>query len=162
MVDPADVDESPADGEAASTLVARLSALKASTVASRHDGAVVVAADTVVVVDGEILGKPADAADAALMLERLSGRSHQVITGMTVAADADLVTVTTDTEVAFRPLSTAEIDWYVATGEPFDKAGAYALQGIAACFVTAIDGSPDSVIGLSLAGFVDAVSRVGA
>lgn len=142
------------------TLVTRLALAKAETIALRHRGRTVVGADTVVVVDDEILGKPTDAADAATMLGRLSGRIHHVVTGLAVVGvegGADVATppagplVTSEcTEVSIRTLAPAEIAWYVGTGEPLDKAGAYAIQGGAALFVERVVGSYDNVVGLPL------------
>jgi septum formation protein len=110
----------------------------------------VVAADTIVVVDGAVLGKPADARDAAAMLRRLSGRTHEVITGVAVRRDGATRSGTARTLVTFRPLTDADIEDYVRTGEPLDKAGAYAIQGAAGGFVTELDGDADTVVGLSL------------
>ncbi|HXM53902.1 MAG TPA: Maf family protein [Candidatus Dormibacteraeota bacterium] len=111
---------------------------------------VVVAADTVVVVDGDVLGKPADAVHAAAMLRRLSGRSHEVVTGIVVRRGTAVGSGHDTARVTFRPLTDAEIDAYVATAEPLDKAGAYAYQGRAGAFVTALAGDADTVIGLPL------------
>lgn len=110
----------------------------------------VVAADTIVVLDGAVLGKPADARDAAAMLRRLSGRTHEVITGVAVRRDGAIRSGAARTRVTFRPLTEADIDDYVRTGEPLDKAGAYAIQGAAGAFVTGLDGDADTVVGLSL------------
>jgi septum formation protein len=118
---------------------------------SRTDDLVVLGADTAVVVDGEVLGKPRDDHDAAVMLARLSGRRHEVLTGVslrTSTAEAGFVEATT---VEFSQLSDAEIAWYVASGEGRDKAGAYAIQGLAARFIPRIDGSYSNVVGLPLA-----------
>lgn len=154
----ADLDETPLPHEDPRAYVARLAAAKAEVVADAAPEAhvVVIGADTAVVVDGQLLGKPVDDTDAARMLRLLSGRSHQVLTGVAVAvarsADASAVRVdVAATEVTFAPLSDDDIAWYLASGEPVDKAGAYALQGRGAVFVASIDGSPDNVIGLPLA-----------
>lgn len=121
----------------------------------RAGGRPVLSADTVVVVAGEILGKPADEADARRMLRLLSGRSHEVMTGVCLrrhegegGTHTSEVAVTT---VEFAPLNDAEIEWYVASGEPRDKAGAYAIQGLASRFVTRVDGSYSNVVGLPVA-----------
>ena len=114
--------------------VARVSRAKALAVA-REPEDVVVAADTIVVLDGTVLGKPVSEADAKAMLAGLSGRTHQVMTGLTVLRGGEALTHTEITDVRFRPLSQAEIDRYVATGEPMDKAGAYGIQGGASVFV---------------------------
>jgi septum formation protein len=112
---------------------------------------VVLGADTVVVVDGDILGKPQDDADAATMLRRLSGRRHEVLTGVSVRTQTDEAGMVETTAVAFSPLSDADIAWYVASGEGRDKAGGYAIQGLAARFIPRIDGSYSNVVGLPLA-----------
>ena len=141
----ADVDESVRPGELPAGYVARLAAEKARAVMDRAAGRRVLAADTAVVIDGEILGKPVDAEDARRMLHRLSGRAHQVMTGVCVAdltrsAQHQQVVVETTT-VQFASLTSEEVDWYVASGEPMDKAGAYADQGLASRYVTRIEGS---------------------
>jgi len=147
-----DVDETLHPGEAPEAYVRRLAEAKARRVAAAHPGRVVLGADTTVVVDGEVLGKPQDAADAARMLESLSGRSHLVLTGVCLIGPAgDARTDAAVTTVEFRPLSAAEIADYVRSGEPMDKAGAYAIQGGAAGFVTRLDGPYDTVVGLPVA-----------
>jgi septum formation protein len=112
---------------------------------------VVLGADTTVVFDGEVLGKPVDGADAARMLRTLGGRTHQVITGVAVAGPAGTLEAAAFTEVAIRALTDEEIAQYIASGEPMDKAGAYAIQGRAAAFVTRVDGSYTNVVGLPVA-----------
>ena len=149
---PADVDERQHEGEEPDTYVCRLANEKAARVAITHPGRVVLGADTTVVVDGEVLGKPQDAAVAASMLGRLSGRSHLVLTGVClIDAGGGAETALATTTVEFRPLTPAEIDNYVASGEPMDKAGAYAIQGLAGAFVTRIHGAYDNVVGLPVA-----------
>jgi septum formation protein len=147
-----DVDETPLGHEDPRRYVARLAAAKAVAVAQRAEaaGAVVLAADTTVELDGTILGKPADAADAARMLHALAGRDHQVHTAVGLAHGGHVHVVTVTTTVSFAPLGPGEIAWYVATGEPMDKAGAYALQGIGGAFVAAVHGSVTNVIGLPM------------
>ncbi len=149
VVRPADVDETPLHGEGPAALVARLSATKAAAVESLPDD-LIIAADTVVVVDGTILGKPVDADDAAGMLGRLSGTTHRVITGVHARRGDDEQSAVETTEISFRPLSEDEIAAYVATGEPMDKAGAFAIQGAAADFVLSMRGSHTNVVGLPL------------
>jgi len=144
----ADVDESLLPGESAPDAAERLAREKAAAVASDERGAVVVAADTIVVVDGEAFGKPRDRAEAAAMLRRLQGRRHDVVTGVAVAANGALFSGRETTAVFFAPMSDREIDAYVATGEPDDKAGAYAVQGIGGLFVERVEGSPSNVVGL--------------
>ncbi len=148
---PADVDETPEPGETPAQLVRRLALAKAAAVAARHPGAVVLAADTIVARDGVIFGKPIDPADACRMLRRLAGGAHDVLTGFCVVGPRgevdDGVVVS---HVEFRPLSDEEIKAYVDSGEPLDKAGAYAIQGGAAAFVTRIEGSYSNIVGLPL------------
>jgi septum formation protein len=152
----ADVDETPLPNEPADTYVSRLAAAKAGKAAAHLrrtlQDAVVIAADTVVVVENQILGKPADADDARRMLRLLSGKSHEVRTGLAIVADpaeAPGVQVAT-TRVHFAALTESDIDAYLATGEPFDKAGAYGIQGIGGKFVTGIEGCYFNVMGLPL------------
>lgn len=152
-----DVDETPSVGEAPTALVARLASAKAAAV----DGPFVLAADTVVDVDGVIFGKPVDDDDARRMLASLSGRSHAVHTGVALRHDGTTAVEVVTTTVRFVELDTEQIDRYVATGEPADKAGAYAVQGRAGAFVASIDGSPSNVIGLPLATVVRMLDDVG-
>jgi len=155
IVQPADVDETPIPGESARDCAERLAREKALKIWRSRPHDVVLGADTVVVIDGEILGKPADAEDAARMLRKLSGREHQVITGVCVAgirAGADeAVTGSETTLVTVTAISEEEIREYVATGEPMDKAGAYAIQGIAARWIPRIEGDYSNVVGLPVA-----------
>ncbi len=144
-----DLDETLYAGEAPEAYVRRLAAAKARYVAATHPGRLVLGADTTVVVDGEVLGKPRDAADAARMLGQLSGRSHVVLTGVCLIGPAGETRIESAvTTVEFRPLEDAEIAGYVDSGEPMDKAGAYAIQGGAAGFVTRLDGDYSNVVGL--------------
>lgn len=157
---PADIDETPLAGESPFALVERLAASKAQAVAEAHAqaGEIVLAADTIVTVDDEALGKPADDADARAMLRRLSGRTHQVATGVCLLRAAgddmpaaqDVFSVVTD--VTFYDLTDEEIDAYVASGEPADKAGAYGIQGVGGrMLVRGIDGDFYNVVGLPIA-----------
>lgn len=155
---PADIDESLRPGESPSTYVARLSAEKARVVAGQvGPDVLVVAADTTVDVDGQILEKPLDEADACRMLGLLSGRTHFVHTGVTVVSPGPgsgvprVATIVVETAVEFVELTPATLEWYVGTGEPFDKAGAYAIQGAGGALVRRVDGSVTNVIGLPLA-----------
>jgi septum formation protein len=148
LVDAADVDESTRPGEAAAPYAERLAREKAALVSRRHAGECVVGADTVVVVDGQILGKPIDAADARRMLRLLSGRSHDVLTAVAVARDGTLASRVEKSVVEMRNISEAEVVSYVATGEPMDKAGAYAIQGGAGPFVQRVSGDFDTIVGL--------------
>ncbi len=152
-VRPVDVDESPLDGESPEPYVLRLARAKALAGAP-NEREIVLAADTIVALDGDLLGKPRDAADAGRMLERLSGRGHEVLTGVAVAGAPDgraaLRAEVERTRVRFAELSPAEIEWYVRSGEPLDKAGAYAIQGLGALFVTRLEGNYSNVVGLPL------------
>lgn len=158
-VAPADVDETWRNGEPPAEHAERLAREKAEAV--RRPGAVTVAADTIVVVDGAILGKPADAAEARAMLARLAGRGHVVHTAIAVAYGARLASGVVSTRVWFRPLDAATIAAYVATGEPLDKAGAYGIQGYGAVLVDRIEGDYFTVMGLGLARLVDLLGEVG-
>ena len=122
--------------------------LKAGSVAARHPDAVVIGADTIVVLDGEIFGKPDGVRGAAQMLARLSGRRHEVITGLVICAGGKVFTAAEVTEVYFGEMTAAEIRDYVATGEPLDKSGSYALQGGATKFIEKINGDWSNVVGL--------------
>lgn len=144
----ADVDETPRPDEAPRALAERLARAKVTVEA--HDDALVVAADTVVAVGAETLGKPRDGDDARSMLELLSGREHEVLTGVAVRRHGRVAADVAATRVRFRPLRATEIDWYLATGEPRDKAGGYGLQGAGAALVAGIEGSHTNVIGLPL------------
>jgi len=150
-LDTAQIDESPRPGEPPAALVARLARAKAEVVAARRPDAWILAADTIVEIDGEILGKPADAREAVDMLSRLAGREHRVFTGFTLLAPGgDHRSGTVESRVLFRPLDAHRIESYVATGEPLDKAGSYAIQGRGAGLVARVDGSFTNVIGLPL------------
>jgi len=151
-VDPADVDERVHPGEPAVLYVDRVARLKAAAVALRHPHRIVVAADTVVLRDDEILGKPRDTVEAHRMLQLLSGRTHDVLTAVAVAARGDLHSHLERTTVWFAPISEVDIAWYVTTGEPLDKAGGYAIQGRASRFIPRIEGSYSNVVGLPIAG----------
>jgi septum formation protein len=150
-VDAADVDETPLHAEDAAAYVARVARAKAVVVARRHPpSAVILAADTTVVVDGGVLGKPKDNADATRMLSLLSGRAHDVLTAVVIRrGDVERVEVVS-TQVTFLDLTAGDIAWYVQTGEPEGKAGAYGIQGRAARFVDRIDGSWSNVVGLPI------------
>jgi len=158
--DPVDVDERVRRGERPVAYVRRLARAKARAAALRHPCAVVVGADTAVILRGHILGKPEDAADAARMLGLLSGRWHEVLTGVAVARDRRLLDAVASTRVLFATLSREEIEWYVSSGEPGDKAGAYGIQGLAARFVERVDGSCSNVVGLPVAEVYRLLSRL--
>lgn len=157
---PADVDEAPHPDEAPDVLVARLARSKAEATDHGRDQ-VVIAADTVVVLGDEILGKPTGADDARRMLEALSGTTHRVLTGVHLSRDGRHAAAVESTSVRFRVLSGDEIAAYVATGEPLDKAGAYGIQGAGGMFVESISGSDSNVIGLPLATVVRLAAEVG-
>ncbi len=145
----ADIDESVVGDEVPVDYVRRLSIGKAAAV-SVPAGTLVIAADTTVDVDGLILGKPADEAEAMAMLAAISGRRHQVHTGVTVRVDDRSATAVVSTDVDIAVIDEATMTWYVATGEPFDKAGGYAIQGAGGVFVAGVSGSVSNVIGLPL------------
>ena len=156
---PADIDETPREGETPFELVERLAASKAASIAATQaePGELVVAADTIVAIDGELLGKPADAAEARAMLAHLSGRTHQVATGVCLtrggtAGPDDARSFVSITDVEFYELTEDEIAAYVETGEPLDKAGAYGIQGVGGrILVRRIDGDFYNVVGLPIA-----------
>jgi septum formation protein len=150
VVRPADVDESVLGGEDPATHVRRLATVKAAAIESDAGREVILGADTVVVIDEDILGKPRDEAEAADMLRRLSGREHRVLTGVAVKRGGDVRVGVDQTRVWFETLTPEEIAWYVASGEPRDKAGAYAIQGLASRFVSRIEGSHTNVVGLPI------------
>ena len=143
----ADIDEAMDPAKAPCDEVARVSRKKAEAI-PRQPGQVVIAADTIVVCDGQVLGKPVDEADACRMLAMLSGRAHQVMTGLTILTDDACVSCTEVTDVYFRPLTDRQIAAYVATGDPMDKAGSYGIQGGAALFVEKLCGDYYNVMGL--------------
>ncbi len=155
-------DEAVQPGETAAGAAERLARDKAAACRGhRPDADIVIAADTMVVLEGEILGKPADQADARHMLRRLSGRTHEVITGFAVVGRVDAICGAQITQVRFRRLADTEIDAYIATGEPMDKAGAYGIQGRAALFVDAIAGDYFTVVGLPLVRIGEALTSLG-
>ena len=160
-VRPADVDETPHADELPVPHAERLARAKAETLAARERDAVVVAADTIVVIDGLILGKPGDATEAGAMLRRLAGRTHTVFTAVAVARGGRTVSGVEEVRVTFRALDDAEIAAYVATGEPMDKAGSYGIQGFGATIVERIEGDYFAVMGLPLVRLVGLLGEVG-
>lgn len=174
----ADVDEQVRAGESPAVYVRRLAAEKSAAVGQLvvsgfgrtnagppegehyRDVAVILGADTAVVVDGDILGKPRDDEEAAAMLRRLSGRRHDVLTGVSLRQGACELARVETTAVQFAPLSEADIAWYVASGEGRDKAGAYAIQGLASRFIPGIEGSYSNVVGLPVACVVDLLTEI--
>lgn len=158
------VDETFPEGEDPKGHVLRLSAEKAGSVSPSHPDAWVMGADTIVVIEGVVLGKPRTADEARGMLSRLSGRRHTVFTGFTVikkSADI-LVNGIADSSVWFRNIGEDEMAWYIASEEPYDKAGGYAVQGMGAFFIREIQGSYTNVMGLPLCEVVDVLKRIGA
>ncbi|MGI8507960.1 MAG: Maf family protein [Gemmatimonadaceae bacterium] len=160
-VSPADIDESIHSGEAPRVHVERLAREKAAVIAARFPDALIVAADTVVVLDGDIIGKPASVEDAERTLARLQGRTHTVVTGMALVLNGATVSGVEDVAVTFGSLTAADISEYVATGEPMDKAGSYAIQGYGATIVRQIDGDYFAVMGLSLVRLVELMKQLG-
>jgi septum formation protein len=160
-VRPADLDERVLPGERPAPHAERLARAKAEAVAANEPDAVVIGADTIVVLDGDILGKPQDAGDAAATLQRLSGRTHTVFTAVAVTRHGRTVSGVESVEVTFRPLTSAQIDAYIATGEPMDKAGAYGIQGYGAVIVERVHGDYFAVMGLALGRLVGLLEQVG-
>jgi len=146
----AHVDESLLPGEVPADYVARLARLKAATVRRRGEVLPVLAADTTVVLEGSVYGKPAGRADGVAMLESLAGKTHQVLTAVALATEQGVALRVNCSSVRFRNIERAELEAYWETGEPHDKAGGYAIQGYGAVFVTALSGSYSGVMGLPL------------
>ncbi len=155
-----DIDETPLAGEAPVPYVRRLAVGKAHAVAAA-DGALVIAADTTVDLGGDILGKPVDDGEARSMLRRLSGRTHRVHTGLALQLGDRTVAETVTSLVTFSPLTDEMVEWYVASGEPAGKAGAYAIQGAGGVFVERVRGSVSNVIGLPLHTLVRLATELG-
>ena len=156
----AEVDETPFDVEDPAEYVERLAIEKARAVFTLRPGTRVLGADTTVTIDGEILGKPIDDADASRMLRLLSGRPHLVHTGVALVSDRGIQSGVDTTRVWFEAMTDEDISWYVATGEPVDRAGAYAIQGFASRFIPRIEGSYSNVVGLPVA-MVSSILRKG-
>lgn len=164
VIEPSGIDESSRPGESPRDHALRLSLEKARDISERYPGLWVLGADTIVVVDGEVLGKPEGKEDARQMLLKLSGREHVVITGFALVFKQTNVEYSqaVESRVTFNPLEEDDIQWYLGTGEPFDKAGAYAVQGKGAAFIKEICGSHTNVIGLPLSEVVEALRKTGA
>jgi septum formation protein len=164
QVIPSRADETFFINEKPAEHVLRLAENKAYTIAQAHPRAWVLGADTIVVIDGEVLGKPADSSEAGRMLEKLSGRTHKVFTGFALLHLSGHVVVKEEVRAAvtFRNISEDEKMWYIKSSEPYDKAGAYAVQGLGAFFIKEIQGSYTNVMGLPLCEVVDALKKVGA
>ncbi len=144
-------------------MVRKLSREKAEAVVQKHRSGVIIAADTIVLIDGKILGKPKSPAEAKKMLRALSGKSHAVITGYTIidTAERRMLSKAVETKVYIRKLNTAEIDAYVKSGEPLDKAGAYGIQGLGSVFVEKIEGDYFNVVGLPLSTLAESLKEFG-
>ncbi len=156
-----DVDETPLPDEDPAAMVVRLSRLKAEAVAAQHPGRWVIASDTTVAFDHHNLGKPMDVDDAVRMVRLIQGRAHEVHTGLCLLRDSEVHTFVDTAEVFMRPITEAQARWYAQTGEPMDKAGAYAAQGIAALFLDRIEGSFATVMGFPVERFGALVQRLG-
>ena len=156
-----DINETPNDAEDPADLVLRLAKGKAALISTGNPGRWVLAADTTVAVDHHTLNKPIDVEDAVRMLLLIQGRRHEVHTGMCLQRDAEVHTFVDTAEVFLRPISEAQARWYVASGEPMDKAGSYAAQGIAALFIERIEGSFATVMGFPVERFGELVQRLG-
>jgi septum formation protein len=161
VVRPADIDEAYLAGEQPAAHAERLAREKAAVVAATEPGALVIGSDTIVVVDGDVLGKPRDEAHAAQMLARLSGRSHVVLTAVAVRWRGVERSSVEAVGVTFHPLTVQDIHAYIATGEPMDKAGAYGIQGYGATIVERVDGDYFAVMGLPLQRLVRLMADLG-
>ncbi len=156
------VPEGHVGGEPAGDYALRMARDKAYAVSSRFPDAIVLGADTIVVCENQILEKPAEAAEARRMLTTLSGRTHTVVTAFALARGGNILEcLPVESQVTFRKLTDAEIDDYIASGEPFDKAGAYGIQGVGGGFISHVDGSRDNVMGLPTERVVAALARWG-
>jgi septum formation protein len=160
-VDPVHVDESQLAGEPPERYVERVARMKAEAAARRHPDRPVLGADTTVTVDGVVLAKPDDARDAERMLRLLSGRTHDVLTAVAIGWQSRVEAAVERTAVTFAPLSDEELSWYIASGEPEGKAGAYAIQGLASRFIPRIEGSYTNVVGLPVAAVLQLLRRLG-
>ena len=147
---PSDFDERTVTISEPDAYVKKLAEAKASDISEQHPASWIIGADTIVLIDNKILGKPRSNAEARSMLKQLSGKTHQVLTGYCICCKNEntVYSETAKTDVHFKSLSNAEIDWYIQSGEPFDKAGAYAIQGIGTFLVKRINGSYTNVVGL--------------
>lgn len=163
VVIPADFDESSMPPTEPSLYVRKLAEAKARNVAVKHPQRWVIGADTIVLIGDTILGKPASKREARTMLKRLSGKTHQVLTGYAICCSAKerFFSETVQTDVCFKELTDTEIDWYIHTNEPFDKAGAYAIQGMGTFIVKSINGSYTNVVGLPVCEVISFLIREG-
>lgn len=158
---PSEIDEAPLPGEPPDAYVLRVARDKAAAIRRERPGRAVLGADTVVVAGGRLLGKPQGDDEAREMLGLLSGRVHEVHTGIVLLAGADELSELATTRVRFAPLTCTEIGWYVASGEPRDKAGGYAIQGLASRYIEWIEGSWSNVVGLPVAAVYRLLTRAG-
>jgi septum formation protein len=156
-----EVDETPLPGEDPEAMVARLARAKAGIVGLVNPDRWIIAADTTVAVDQHVLGKPTDEADAVRMMMMIQGRAHQVHTGLCLLKDGESHVLVDTAQVFIRPVTRAQAEWYAATGEPMDKAGAYAAQGVAAFFIERIEGSFSTVMGFPVERFSELVGGLG-
>ncbi|NOY56882.1 MAG: septum formation inhibitor Maf [Actinobacteria bacterium] len=161
IVDVPEIDETALPGELPDIYVARLARAKAGAVAARHPECWTIGADTVVVVDGHIVGKPRDIVEAEEMLETLAGRRHEVITAVALVHGSEIKERSSTTSVWMRPFDREIVRSYLATGEPMDKAGAYAVQGVGALLVDRVDGDFFTVMGLPLDAVIEMLRSVG-
>jgi septum formation protein len=161
VVEPSHVNEQVSEPMAPEKLVEHLALIKAREVAARHPESIVLGADTIVVVDGQVLGKPADRSEAIAMLERLADREHLVMTGVALVQNGREVVSHEETAVRFGPLTREQIAAYVDTGEPMDKAGAYGIQGRAAALIHSIRGDYYNVVGLPLYRTIQMLAQFG-
>jgi septum formation protein len=160
---PSDFDESTVALSDPNSYVTTLAESKALDISAKHPGAWVIGADTIVLIDHKILGKPGSSKEAQNMLERLSDKTHQVLTGYCICCEKKnrVFSETVKTDVRFKKLADAEIKWYIQTGEPFDKAGAYAIQGIGTFLVKSIIGSYTNVVGLPVCEVIECLTKEG-
>ena len=158
---PVHLDERVLPGEAVEAYVSRLAMAKAAAVSAKHPDAFVIGADTTVVIRGEVLGKPVHTADAERMIRTLMGRTHEVFTGVCVQKGNRQLVHVEPSRVQMTRMTDPEIAWYVGSGEPMDKAGGYAIQGLAARFIEGIDGSYSNVVGLPVATVYDLLKQLG-
>jgi septum formation protein len=161
---PSDFDESTVAMSDPDSYVIALAESKALDISEKHPASWVIGADTIVLIDRKILGKPGSQEEARDMLQRLSGKTHQVLTGYCICCKMKnrFFSETVKTDVRFKKLSDAEIEWYIQTDEPFDKAGAYAIQGLGTCLVKSINGSYTNVVGLPVCEVIEYLTKEGA
>lgn len=161
QIDRCEVDESPFEGETPSSLVLRLAEAKARAIQQKQPDFIVVGADTIVVCDGRIMGKPASKEEAREMLQQIRGKTHEVFTGLCVLSPTHCLKDLARSEVTFNWMSESEINEYLASGEPFDKAGAYAIQGFASRYIQGIKGCYFNVVGLPIALLYNMLQKTG-